>query len=120
MPGSAGRQRFQIAGGRAPEYTRLNKRVLEITRHFFDANKPVAAICHGIQILTAAKVLQGRTLTAYVAVGPDIELAGGTWKNIQADQAIVDGNLVTSPAWPGHPAILKEFYKLLGVQISGV
>lgn len=109
-----------IAGGRAPEYTRLNKRVLEITRHFFEANKPVAAICHGIQILTAAKVLQGRTLTAYVAVGPDIELAGGTWKNIPADQAIVDGNLVTSPAWPGHPAILKEFYKLLGVQISGL
>ncbi|MNT38691.1 putative cysteine protease YraA [compost metagenome] len=78
----------------------------------------MAAICHGIQVLTAAKVLEGRTLTAYVAVGPDIELAGGTWKNIPADQAIVDGNLVTSPAWPGHQAILKEFYKLLGITIS--
>lgn len=109
-----------IAGGRAPEYTRLNKRVLEITKYFFEENKPVAAICHGIQILTAARVLQGRTLTAYVAIGPDIELAGGTWKNVPADQAVVDGNLVTSPAWPGHPAILKEFYKLLGIQISGV
>lgn len=107
-----------IAGGRAPEYTRLNKKVLEITRHFFEENKPVAAICHGIQILTAAHVLSGRTLTAYVAVGPDIELAGGTWKNIPADQAVVDGNLVTSPAWPGHPAMLSEFYKLLGVKIS--
>ncbi|ODS81151.1 MAG: protease [Cytophagaceae bacterium SCN 52-12] len=107
-----------ITGGRAPEYIRLNKKVLDITRHFFDANKPVAAICHGIQVLTAAKVLSGRTLTAYVAVGPDIELAGGTWKNIPADQAIVDGNLVTSPAWPGHPAILREFYKLLGISIS--
>ncbi|MFC7523268.1 DJ-1/PfpI family protein [Parapedobacter sp. GCM10030251] len=107
-----------IAGGRAPEYIRLNKRVLEITRHFFDENKPVAAICHGIQILTAAKVLSGRTLTAYVAVGPDIELAGGTWKNIPATEAIVDGNLVTSPAWPGHPAILKEFYRLLGLRIE--
>src|SRR5690606_8933452 len=71
-----------IAGGRAPEYIRLNDRVLEITRHFFENDKPVAAICHGIQILTAAKVLEGRTLTAYVAIGPDIELAGGTWKNV--------------------------------------
>ncbi|SEL11848.1 DJ-1/PfpI family protein [Parapedobacter koreensis] len=107
-----------IAGGRAPEYIRLNQRVLDITRHFFDTNKPVAAICHAIQILTAARVLSGRTLTAYVAVGPDIELAGGTWKNIAATEAIVDGNLVTSPAWPGHPAILSEFYKLLGIHIS--
>ncbi|MCW8311330.1 DJ-1/PfpI family protein [Sphingobacterium thalpophilum] len=107
-----------IAGGRSAEYIRLNSRVLEITRHFFEKNKPVAAICHGIQVLTAAKVLAGRTLTAYVAVGPDIELAGGTWKNIPADQAIVDDNLVTSPAWPGHQAILKEFYKLLNINIT--
>lgn len=107
-----------IAGGRSAEYIRLNKRVLKITKDFFDKDKPVAAICHGIQVLTAAKVLQGRTLTAYVAVGPDIELAGGTWKNIPADQAVVDGNLVTSPAWPGHQNILKEFYKLLGVKIT--
>ncbi|GAB1464078.1 hypothetical protein MASR2M52_21700 [Pedobacter sp.] len=91
---------------------------MEYTRHFFEQNKPVAAICHGIQVLTAAGVLSGRTLTAYVAVGPDITLAGGTWKNIPADEAVVDGNLVTSPAWPGHPAILKEFYKLLGIAIS--
>ncbi len=107
-----------VCGGRAPEYIRLNAKVLDYTRYFFEANKPVAAICHGIQVLTAAGVLKGRTLTAYVAVGPDIALAGGTWKNIPADQAVVDGNLVTSPAWPGHPAILKEFYQLLGVNIS--
>ncbi|KGE16100.1 DJ-1/PfpI family protein [Sphingobacterium deserti] len=107
-----------IAGGRSAEYIRLNKKVLDITKHFFEHNKPVAAICHGIQVLTTARVLKGRTLTAYVAVGPDIELAGGTWKNIPADQAIVDGNLVTSPAWPGHQAILKEFYILLGITIT--
>jgi len=107
-----------IAGGRSAEYIRLNKRVIEIVQHFFHENKPVAAICHGIQVLTTAKVLQGRTLTAYVAVGPDIELAGGIWKNIPADQSIVDGNLVTSPAWPGHQAILKDFYKLLNISIS--
>lgn len=109
-----------ICGGRAPEYIRLNKRVLDITRHFFENNKPVAAICHGIQVLTAARVLKGRTLTAYPAIGPDIELAGGTWKDIPVNQAITDGNLTTSPAWPGHPAILKEFYKLLKISISGV
>lgn len=107
-----------IAGGRSAEYIRLNKKVIEFTQHFFEKNKPVAAICHGIQVLTTARVLEGRTLTAYVAVGPDIELAGGTWKNIPADQAVVDGNLVTSPAWPGHQAILKEFYKLLGITIT--
>lgn len=107
-----------IAGGRSAEYIRLNKRVIEIVQHFFEQHKPVAAICHGIQVLTTAKVLQGRTLTAYVAVGPDIELAGGTWKNVPADEAVLDGNLVTSPAWPGHQAILKEFYHLLGITIS--
>jgi protease I len=107
-----------VCGGRAPEYIRLNEKVLDYTRHFFNENKPVAAICHGIQVLTAAGLLKGRTLTAYIAVGPDINLAGGTWKNIPADAAIVDGNLVTSPAWPGHPAILKEFYQLLGISIS--
>lgn len=108
-----------ICGGRAPEYIRLNQRVLELTRHFFETNKPVAAICHGIQVLTAARVLEGRTLTAYPAVGPDIGLAGGNWKDIPVNQAIIDGNLTTSPAWPGHPAILSEFYKLLGISISG-
>jgi len=107
-----------VCGGRAPEYIRLNEKVLEFTRHFFDTNKPVAAICHGIQILTAAEVVKGRTLTAYPAVGPEIKLAGGIYKEINADEAITDGNLTTSPAWPGHPAILKEFIKLLGITIS--
>ncbi len=107
-----------IAGGRSAEYIRLNKRVIEIVKYFFEKDKPVAAICHGIQVLTTAQVLQGRTLTAYVAVGPDIELAGGTWKNVPADQSVVDGKLVTSPAWPGHQSILKEFYKLLDISIQ--
>lgn len=109
-----------ICGGRAPEYIRLNSKVLEITRHFFKKKLPVAAICHGIQILTVADVLAGRTLTAYESIGPDIALAGGTYKKIAPDKAITDGNLTTSPAWPGHPAILKEFYKLLGVEIRHI
>lgn len=107
-----------VCGGRAPEYIRLNDKVLDITRHFFEADKPVAAICHGIQILTVAGVLNGRTLTAYPAIGPDIALAGGTYKDIPVNEAITDGNLTTSPAWPGHPAILREFYKLLGLKIQ--
>lgn len=107
-----------VCGGRAPEYIRLNEGVILATRYFFDKNLPVAAICHGIQILTAANVVKGRTLTAYPAVGPEVTLAGGTFKEINADEAFTDGNLTTSPAWPGHPAILKEFYKLLGITIS--
>jgi protease I len=107
-----------ICGGRAPEYIRLNKRVIEITRHFFETDKPVAAICHGIQILTVANVLRGRTLTAYPAIGPDIALAGGIYKDVAVNESVTDGNLTTSPAWPGHPQILKEFYKLLGIKIQ--
>lgn len=107
-----------ITGGRAPEYIRLEPRILEFTRHFFETDKPVAAICHGIQILTAAGVINGRTLTAYAAVGPEVTLAGGNYKNVPPTESVIDGNLVTSPAWPGHPAILKDFYKLLGIAIN--
>ncbi|MEB2779857.1 DJ-1/PfpI family protein [Algoriphagus sp. C2-6-M1] len=107
-----------IAGGRAPEYLRLNQKVLEIVRHFFDTNKPVAAVCHGIQILTAAGVVKGRKLTAYPAVGPEVTIAGGEFQDIPATDAYVDGNLVTSPAWPGHPAWIREFLKVLGAKIE--
>ncbi|MFC5624104.1 DJ-1/PfpI family protein [Algoriphagus winogradskyi] len=107
-----------IAGGRAPEYLRLNKKLLEIVKHFFDTNKPVAAVCHGIQILTAAGVVKGRKLTAYPAVGPEVTIAGGEFQDIPATDAYVDGNLVTSPAWPGHPAWIREFLKVLGAKIE--
>lgn len=107
-----------ITGGRAPEYIRLNAKVLEMTRYFFDKKLPVAAICHGIQVLTAAGVVKGRTLTAYAAVGPEVTLAGGTYKDIPPTDAVKDGNLVTSPAWPGHQKLLSEFYHMLGVKIS--
>ena len=107
-----------ITGGRAPEYIRLDPKVIEYTKYFFEKNLPVAAICHGIQVLTAADVVRGKTLACYVAVGPEVKLAGGNYKDIPATEAITDGNLTTSPAWPGHPAILKEFYKLLGVKIE--
>lgn len=107
-----------ITGGRAPEYIRLNARVLEIVREFFAANKPVAAICHGPQVLTAAGVLAGYKATAYPAVGPDIALAGGTYVAAGMDEAVVDRNLVTSPAWPGNTAIVRELVKLMGAKIE--
>ncbi len=107
-----------MTGGRAPEYIRLNPRVIEIVQYFMNNNLPVASICHGPQILTAANVLKGRKATCYPAVGPDITLAGGTYVEVPADQAVVDGNLVTSPAWPGDSAIVREFVKLMGAKIE--
>jgi protease I len=92
-----------IARGRAPEYLRLNQHLIDMVKHFFSTNKPVAAIFHGIQILTAADLVKGRKLTPYPAVGPEVIIAGGEFQSIPADEAYVDGNLVTSPAWPGHP-----------------
>lgn len=106
-----------IPGGRAPEYIRLNPEVLKIVRHFAEANKPLAAICHGAQVLAAAGVLQGRSCSAYPAVGPDVTRAGGKFMDIGIDQAHVDGNLVTAPAWPAHPAWLAKFLNVLGTKI---
>ncbi len=107
-----------IPGGRAPEYIRLNQQVLEITRHFAQANKPIAAICHGLQLLAAADVLQGKRCTGYPACSPDVKSAGGIYVNIPVDEAIVDGNLVTAPAWPAHPRWLAEFLTVLGTKIE--
>jgi deglycase len=106
-----------IAGGRAPEYLRLNEKVLGVVRHFFKEDKPVAAICHGAQILTAAGVVKGRKVSAYPAVGPEVKLAGGEYANIAIDEAVVDGNLVTAPAWPAHPAWLAKFFEVLGTRV---
>src|SRR5262249_2286808 len=107
-----------IPGGRAPEYLRLNERVLSVVRHFAAANKPIAAICHGIQILTAAGVVKGKGCTAYPAVGPEVTAAGGKWLDVPVDQAHFDGNLVTAPAWPAHPAWLAKFLAVLGTRIQ--
>lgn len=107
-----------IPGGRAPEYIRLVEPVLEIVRHFAEANKPIAAICHGAQVLAAAGVLEGRSCSAYPAVGPDVNGAGGTWVDISMDEAYVDGNLVTAPAWPAHPEWLAKFLEVLGTRIE--
>jgi protease I len=107
-----------VPGGRAPEYLRLNPKVLSVVRHFFEANKPVAAICHGAQLLAAAGVLKGRSCSAYPAVGPDVTACGGTFAEVPIDGAHTDGNLVTAPAWPAHPAWLRAFLKVLGTQVG--
>lgn len=106
-----------VPGGRAPEYLRLNPRVLEVVRHFAREHKPLAVICHGVQLLAAAGVLQGKSCTAYPACGPEVTLAGGRYVEMPVDQAHVDGNLVTAPAWPAHPAWLASFLKVLGAEV---
>jgi protease I len=107
-----------IPGGRAPEYLRLNLRVIEIVHHFSKTNKPIAALCHGAQILATANVIQGKKCSAYPAVGPEVTQAGGTFVNLAMTDAIADGNLVTGPAWPAHPAWLAKFLSVLGTRID--
>lgn len=107
-----------IPGGRAPEYLRLNARLLDMVRHFAAAGKPIAAICHGAQILAAAGVVQGKTCSCYPAVGPEVVAAGGAVPEIGIDQAYTCGNLVTAPAWPAHPAWLAQFLRVLGTRIE--
>ena len=107
-----------IPGGRAPEYIRLNSRVLEIVRYFATAHKPIAAICHGAQVLAAAGVLEGRSCSCYPAVSPEVIRAGGTYVDLAMDQAHTHGNLVTAPAWPAHPAWLAQFLDVLGTRIE--
>lgn len=107
-----------IPGGRAPEYIRLNEKVLQIVKHFGEANKPIAAICHGPQVLAAAGILTEKSCTAYPAVGPDVRNAGANYVKVPVDEAHIDGNLVTAPAWPAHPEWLAKFLEVLGTRIE--
>ena len=107
-----------VPGGRAPEYLRLNEKILQWVRDFDKAGKPIAAVCHGAQLLAAAGILAGRECSAYPACAPEVRLAGGTFIDIDVNQAHVQGNLVTAPAWPAHPAWLSAFLGLLGTSIS--
>ena len=107
-----------IAGGRAPEYLRLNKRVLEMVKHFADAKKPIASVCHGAQLLTAADVIRGKKISAYPACAPEVRQAGAEYMDIPIDQAVVDGNFVTAPAWPAHADWLAKFLGVLGTKIT--
>ena len=107
-----------VPGGRAPEYLRLNPKVLELVRHFDKEGKPIAALCHGPQLLAAAGVLKGRKLNCYPACSPEIGLAGGTFVSLEMTDAMVDGKLVTGPAWPAHPAWLAKFLAVLEAHLK--
>lgn len=107
-----------IPGGRGPEYLRLNDAVVAMVRHFFDADKPVAAICHGAQLLAGARVLEGRLCSAYPACRAEVELAGGRYADIAIDAAVTDRNLVSAPAWPAHPVWIAQFLAVLGTRIT--
>ena len=109
-----------IPGGRAPEYLRLDDKVLESVKHFAEANKPIASICHGLQVLSAADVLKGKRCTAYPAVKPELIKAGAKWGEVNEtySNAYVDGNLVTAAAWPGHPEWIRKFLDVLGTKIE--
>ena len=107
-----------IPGGRAPEYLRLNPKVIELVRAFHEQGKPIAAICHGVQILAAAGIVRDREVSCYPACAPELEAAGGKYADIPIDAAHTDGNLVTAPAWPAHPAWMAQFLKALGTRIS--
>lgn len=107
-----------IPGGRAPEYLRMDDKVLAMVRHFAQADKPIAAICHGAQLLAGAKVLEGRLCSAYPACRAEVELAGGRYADIAIDGAVTDRNLVTAPAWPAHPAWIAQFLAVLGTRIE--
>ncbi len=107
-----------VPGGRAPEYLRLNDKVISIVQHFANTGKPIAAICHGAQLLAAADVIKGKSVSAYPACAPEVKLAGGTYADIEVTAAETDGNLVTAPAWPAHPAWISQFLGVLGTKIQ--
>ncbi|VVE54552.1 PfpI family intracellular protease [Pandoraea horticolens] len=107
-----------IPGGRAPEYLRLNERVISAVRHFAEAKKPIAAVCHGAQLLAAADVIEGKRISAYPACAPEVTLAGGVYQSLDWPDAITDGNFVTAPAWTSHANWLAQFLTLLGTRIT--
>jgi deglycase len=109
---------LMIAGGRAPEYLRLNPQLLGIVKSFAADNKPIAAICHAAQILAAADVIRGRRISAYAACAPEVRLAGAEYVETPPDGAVRDGNFVTGFAWPAHPKWLALFLEVLGTRIS--
>jgi protease I len=99
-----------LSGGRAPEYLRYNQDLLRITRHFFEHNKPVAVVCHGVEIVAAAGVLRGRTMTTVAKCALDISQVGGTYVD---RNCVVDGNLVSARTWHDNTALLKQFVRML-------
>jgi protease I len=104
-------------GGRAPEYLRNDPRVLAILREFDQQKKWIFAICHGVQLVAAAGLLKGKTVTCYEHVRLEAEAAGGRYV---AREAVRDGRLVSSPTWREHPAFYREMMACLAEQNVGL
>jgi protease I len=102
-----------ITGGRAPEYLRYNPELIAITQSLCTAGKPVACVCHGIEILAAADVIRGREVTTVAKCKLDCELSGGTYVD---REVVVSGNIVTCRTWHDNPAWMREYIRLLRVQ----
>ena len=109
---------LMVAGGRAPEYLRLNPRVIDLLQQFAHANKPIAAICHGAQLLATADIIRGKKISAYPACAPEVRMAGAEYADIAIDGAVTDGIFITAPAWPAHPQWLAQFLQKLGTEIK--
>ena len=107
-----------IAGGRTPEYLRMNQKVIDIVRQFAEAKKPVAAVCHAAQLLAAADVIRGKRISAYPACAAEVRMAGADYADIPIDAAVTDAPFVTAPAWPAHPEWIRQFLVLLGTRIE--
>jgi len=99
-----------VSGGRAPEYLRYDKDLMRITRHFFQAKKPVAVVCHGIEIVSAAGVIKGRTVTTVGKCAMDAEQGGARYVD---RPIVVDGNLVTARTWHDNTPFMREYMKML-------
>lgn len=99
-----------LSGGRAPEYLRYDEDLLRITRHFFENNKPVAVVCHGVEIVAAAGVLTGRKMTTVAKCALDITQVGGTYVN---QECVIDGNMVSARTWHDNTILMKEFIRML-------
>ena len=106
------------AGGRGPEYIRIDKGVQAIVRHFHEAGKPIFTICHGVQILMAVDgVLAGRQVAGLGACAPEIRAVGGTYVDVDPTGVHVDGTMVSAKGWTALAAFMRECLKVLGTEI---
>ena len=107
-----------VAGGRGPEYIRIDKRVQEIVRHFHKADKPIFTICHGVQVLMAVtETIRGKEVAALQYCEPEVTAGRRQIHRRAADGAHVDGKLVSAKGWPGLAAFMRECLKVLGTEI---
>jgi protease I len=102
-----------VTGGRAPEYLRYDQHLLRIVRHLHDKGRPVASVCHGIEIVAAAGIIKGRTVTTVAKCRFDAEGGGATYVD---REVVVDGNLISARTWHDNAPFMREFMKQLNAQ----